>query len=196
VCRYHGWSYDASGKAAIPAQEALYRFTERELGRACLRQFAVARAGAFVFVNLSESPPALEAQFDATFLESLRQVSGHFDGALVHASVRARFDWKLAWENVLDPHHVHHLHARTFGPSMPRPAAAPPLPEPFTVRDLSFHQASPFASLKPADWHARVEPYGGERLYHNWFIHPNVNFVSIGGYSFSMHQFVPAGPGE
>lgn len=196
TCRYHGWSYDASGRASIPAQDALYQFDPSELERARLGEFALARVGAFLFVNLSKAPLALEDQFEPAFLHTLRDVSGSFDTEFIHTSVRARFDWKLGFENVIDPNHVRYVHARSFARNVAPPAGVESIPATARLQDLSWHQSGPFSEFKRAEWHARVVALDEPPRYQNWFVWPNVNFVSVGGYSFSMHQFNPASPGE
>jgi phenylpropionate dioxygenase-like ring-hydroxylating dioxygenase large terminal subunit len=159
-----------------------------------LQRVALEQVGAFVFVNLAEHPLAIREQFDQSLLASLEQVSASFDHEVASTLAPARHNWKLGFENVLDPGHVHYLHAKTFGRDVPRPGAEL-RPTVRGLRGLSFHQAAPF-SLKTADWHGYVTPFGAPPSYHNWFLYPNVNFVSIGGYSFSLHQFNPVSAGD
>lgn len=199
VCRYHGWSFDSAAIARIPREDALYRYPESERKSASLREFRLAEIGEFLFVNLSDSPLPIEKQFSAAFLAALREVSAHFDGEIIHARVRARHNWKLGFENVLDGNHVHHIHARTFGTAVPAPAPPPHAPQTAPkLCDLSGHLQTRFSNFKSADWHRHVQPLEPEAppTYHNWIIWPNVNFVSIGGYSFSLHQFDPVSPDE
>jgi phenylpropionate dioxygenase-like ring-hydroxylating dioxygenase large terminal subunit len=191
VCRYHGWGYDVSGQAQVPQADTLYAFAPEQRGKVRLREIALAQVGGFVFVNLSETPHALQEQFEPAFLEGLKDVSSHFDSEIIHTRVAAAYNWKLGFENVIDANHVPYLHESTFARNLPAPRPAPRARGRPSLRDLSWHQASRFAELKPADWRDRIAPYGDEPLYHNWFVYPNVNFVSVGGYSFALQQFNP-----
>src|SRR5690349_7898371 len=52
VCRYHGWAYDADGRARGIPNNALYAFGAEERGRLRLREFALRQVGNLLFVNL------------------------------------------------------------------------------------------------------------------------------------------------
>jgi hypothetical protein len=54
----------------------------------------------------------IDAQFDRAILDRLSAVSAHLDDEVLFANFDAAFDWKLAFENVLDSHHVSFVHTR------------------------------------------------------------------------------------
>jgi hypothetical protein len=41
-----------------------------------------------------------------------------------------------------------------------------------------------------------VSRFSDESRYYNWFIYPNVNFISIGGVVFLIQQYVPVAAGK
>jgi phenylpropionate dioxygenase-like ring-hydroxylating dioxygenase large terminal subunit len=197
ACRYHGWTYDADGRAkTIPDEQTLYRFTSEERSNLCLREFAIEVIGNLVFVNVHETPIPIEQQFTKEFREQLAGISSHFSSQAIHTCVPARYNWKLNFENVLDANHVAYVHPRTFRPLIKNVAAQPAEIAPETSVDDSELSSLSFCStmamsVQPWPWHAMVEQYGPEDTYHNYFIYPNVNFISVGGLVFLIQQFDP-----
>jgi phenylpropionate dioxygenase-like ring-hydroxylating dioxygenase large terminal subunit len=208
LCRYHGWSYDNNGSPKhIPAQQELYCFQEQEVGAMRLRQFAVECVGNLVFVNLGEDPIPIREQFSDALLARLAAISGSFDTEVIHAHIDAKYNWKLNFENVLDGNHVRYLHPRTFMPYMQggtgvvQKVDAGPLQARLEeirdckLSDLSYESTAQF-KLAPKAWHRDVSRFGSEDVYYNFFLYPNVNFISIGGYVFLVQQFNPVTPGK
>jgi phenylpropionate dioxygenase-like ring-hydroxylating dioxygenase large terminal subunit len=197
ACRYHGWTYDANGRAkTIPDEQALYRFTPQERSALCLREFAVEVIGNLVFVNVDQHPMPIGQQFTAEFRAQLERISGHFSTQAIHARIPARYNWKLNFENVLDSNHVAYVHPRTFRPlietDLAKPVSdpAPPVVENTALSSLSFAGSMPM-DVQPWPWHAMVDRYGDADAYYNFFIYPNVNFISVGGLVFLVQQFDP-----
>lgn len=211
VCPYHAWSFGAEGELrAMPNQE-LYRFGAEERESICLHKLHVEEVGGLLFVNLSAQPIALEAQFSADLLQQLREVSSHLDTQVIYSRHRVRYNWKLNMENVKDYNHVPFVHPKTFLPVMSAPvrsmgvdAEAPsqvrrllqqPQPQPPALPALSYSTKAP---LQPhVSWfNALCDTYGGEHIYYNWFVYPNVNFCSVRGEHFLLQQYEPVSPGE
>jgi phenylpropionate dioxygenase-like ring-hydroxylating dioxygenase large terminal subunit len=200
ACRYHGWTYDANGCAkSIPDEQILYRFTPEERSSLCLREYAVEVIGNLVFVNVDEHPMPIEQQFTAELRAQLESISGHFSSQAIHTRMPSRYNWKLNFENVLDSNHVPHVHPRTFRPlikkdvEQPAPVEWVPDVENTPLSSLSFAASMPM-SVQPWPWHAMVDRYGEADRYYNFFIYPNVNFISVGGLVFLVQQFDPIAP--
>ncbi|MFM9972446.1 MAG: aromatic ring-hydroxylating oxygenase subunit alpha [Burkholderiales bacterium] len=207
ACRYHGWGYDDTGAPNhIPGQDELYRFTPGELTGMRLRQFAVECVGNLVFVNLAENPMPIAEQFRPSLLARLAAASRAFDDEVIHTRMAANYNWKLNFENVLDGNHVRYLHPGTFTPylrgSQPAHTADAVQPEPTfqdfersRLEDLSYESTTAFNVAK-RPWHRDVERFDNRDVYYNFFIYPNVNFISVGGYFFLVQQFNPVAPAK
>lgn len=205
ACPYHGWVYDDDGKAAsIPFCDTMYGFDADTRASRRLRSVAVACVGNLVFVCLADEPMPIEAQFDRAYLERLATVSSYLDDEVLLARFPAAFDWKLAFENVLDSHHVGFVHTRTFAPLLPKgivgggTASVEMIADadlPAGAATMSFESSGPM-EVRAWPWHRRVQRFGDADAYYNWFIYPNVNFISIGGVVFLIQQFVPVASGR
>lgn len=201
TCRYHGWTFDAAGQVrSMPAEHRLYHYTEAERSQLCLGEFAVQSIGNLVFVNLDAQPLPIEEQFSDELRQQLAQISGHFGSQAIHTAIPSAYNWKLNFENVLDYNHVPFVHPQTFRPLMqkgaehePRVHADAPPVEAATLRELSFAGKTPL-KVQPWPWHALVDRFGTEDAYFNYFLYPNVNFISVGGYVFLIQQFDPIAP--
>lgn len=200
TCRYHGWSFDENGKVkAMPFEQRLYQYPDTEREQLCLREFAVHCIGNLIFVNLDANPIPIESQFSAALRDSLADISGHLGGQAIHAVIPSAYNWKLNFENVLDFNHVPFIHPKTFKPLMEesgtkddapfRDADSPPV-EQATLSDLSFVARMPL-KIRHWPWHDLVDRFGTEDVYYNYFLYPNVNFISVGGYIFLVQQFDP-----
>lgn len=209
VCPYHAWSFGAEGELRAMPNADLYHFSAQERGDLCLYRLHVEEVGGLLFVNVCADPMPLLAQFDAAYLDALREVSLHLDTQVIYSRHRVRYNWKLNMENVKDYNHVPFVHPKTFLPVMTAPvnslnADAARLSE---VRRLLLHANAPalsalsYAAQAPIQAHASwfsdlCEPYRDEHTYYNWFLYPNVNFCSVRGEYFLLQQYEPVGPGE
>lgn len=206
VCRYHGWSYDADGAVRhIPGRDSLYRFPESEVAAMRLRQIAVACVGNLIFVNLAENPIPIGEQFSEPLLARLEAASNAFDGEVMHTRVSAKYNWKLSFENVMDGNHVRYLHTGTFLPHMPPQFHGPGEEDPgaciaqetesqrHELRDVSFEFKVRF-KVTDQSWHRRIARFGQDDAYYNFFLYPNVNFISVAGRIFLIQQFDPVSP--
>ncbi len=200
-CRYHGWTFNDAGKVrGMPGEHRLYHYTEKERNQLCLDEFAVHCIGNLVFINLDANPLPIEEQFSDELRLQLAQISSHFGGQAIHTAIPSAYNWKLNFENVLDYNHVPFVHPQTFRPLMqkgpehePRVPASGPRIATAMLRELSFAGRTPL-TVQPWPWHALVERFGDEDAYYNYFLYPNVNFISVGGYIFLIQQFDPMAP--
>lgn len=201
ACPYHGWVYAADGSVRnIPDDETLYRYPPEVRKGLRLKRLALTTIGNLVFVCLDPDPPAIEEQFGPDVMERMAAMSSAFGAEIAFARIPARYNWKLNFENILDANHVPHVHPRSFQPllkGLPRlpHETAPGWRPAQALRDLSFIAASPYR-LEPQPWHAQVERFGGEDMYYNCYLYPNVNFISLAGYVFLIQQFDPVAPGR
>ena len=203
VCRYHGWSYDGMGRVhGLPGEHRLYHYSEAERERLCLDEFAVQCIGNLVFVNLDADPLPIEQQFGEALRQSLADSSGHFCTQAIHSVMPAAYNWKLNFENVLDYNHVPFVHPQSFRPLMQKGAlhdgSVPREPHPeqeVGLQELSFLRETPL-KLPRSPWHGSVERFGNKDVYYNYFLYPNTNFISVGGFFFLVQQFDPVSPGS
>ena len=206
ACPYHGWTYDDLGQVkSIPGREANYGFSDACVADLRLQPVALRCIGNLVFVNLDREPMPMEAQFHESFLRRLEEVSAYLDDEALFATFEGGYNWKLNFENVVDWNHVRFVHAASFAPLMglPRTGVAqpvalsePPVPDEAIgddLRDLSYEVAAPF-EFRPWPWHGLVDRFCVDELYFNFFLYPNVNFISMAGAIFLTQQFMPAAP--
>lgn len=217
VCPYHGWVFDGEGRVkTIPHAEELYSYTQEERERLCLRRYAVRLLGNLIFINLNEDPLPFDEQFTLELQQDLCDISSHFGAQAIHANLPARYNWKLNYENVLDYNHVPYIHPKSFQPLLrqgltgsgqvkakrfePEPAGPPEKlagqqGELGSLAAQSFSVQAPI-QIEPWPWHASVERYGKGDVYYNFFLYPNVNFISLGGLTFLVQQFDPIAPDQ
>jgi phenylpropionate dioxygenase-like ring-hydroxylating dioxygenase large terminal subunit len=204
VCPYHGWVFDSAGKVkSIPKEQSLYAFSPQEREELCLREYAVETVGELVFVNLDKNPIPISEQFAPELIERLKDISGHFSEVSVHTEIPVRYNWKLNFENVLDHQHVPYVHPKTFLPLMRsasehkerEPASGDKQPISDRLVDQSWFSTTPI-QIESWPWHNMVDRYGPTGTYHNHFLFPNVNFISVGGLVFLIQQFEPVSATE
>jgi phenylpropionate dioxygenase-like ring-hydroxylating dioxygenase large terminal subunit len=198
-CPYHGWVFDDDGKVkTIPHEKTLYAYSDEEKKQFCLKKFFVREVGNLIFINLSANPIPFETQFNKEFQTELEIISNHFGSLSIHSNIQAGYNWKLNYENVLDFNHVPYIHSKTFQPLL-NEVIYQNKNQPFNVKqrstlaDLSFWTHSPI-TVEPWPWHEMVKRYGDGDFYYNFFIYPNVNFISLGGFTFLTQQFHPIAP--
>ena len=216
VCRYHGWGYDAQGRAEnIPFCEDIYRFDKAERDSLCLRRFALEVVGGLVFINLSPAPLPLTDQFSPEFIDSLCSSSTAYDSEVLVAKVHTKFNWKLAYENLRDANHPRFVHAQTLykyvnfqasideachqSAERARTSAISDDRETQMAMLRTFSFGGPDMALNkllPLEWHNAVERMGNLDYYYNWLAYPNLHIASgSGGYSFTLEQHNPVAPG-
>ena len=205
ACPYHGWVYDDAGRVkSIPGNEANYGLAPGTVATLGLEPVALRVVGGLVFVNLDPDPLPLEEQFHPAFLERMEQVTDFAGDDAMFARFDGRYNWKLAFENVIDWNHVAFVHPESFAPLLPRMRSAPAepsaCPPPVAdaqieddLRELSFESHAVF-DFPALPWHDAVERCADTRSYVNLFIYPNVNYMVMAGVVHSFHQSVPIAP--
>ncbi len=206
ACPYHGWVYGDDGRVkSIPGNEANYGFCAEVVSGLGLRQIPLVQVGGLLFVNLQESPPPLEAQFNPEFLAQATAISSRVGTDALFAKFEGRYNWKLNFENVVDWNHVPFVHSGSFASLMPgmrstalaaKGSCGPPSAESIIdddIRALSYVNRAPF-EFPDWPWHGSVETCGPTQEYINVFIYPNVNYVVMAGAIHLVQQFVPQRP--
>jgi len=215
VCSYHGWSYDASGAPSnIPLHDELYRYTAEERAAMRLREFALRPVGNLLFINLDPHPLPIEDQFEAGFIDLLESSSNAYDSEVMTTTFRARFNWKLGYENLRDGNHPAFVHPTTltqnvsFTPvldeslhaevSADLPAGLDTDGRREILRRFSYGGAEgTFKKIVRYDWQSLVERWGDQDAYFNWLAYPNLHIASSdGGFSFTIEHHVPVSPGR
>jgi phenylpropionate dioxygenase-like ring-hydroxylating dioxygenase large terminal subunit len=200
VCPYHGWVFDDAGAVkTIPKEETLYQFCPAERQSLRLAEYAVEVVGNLVFVNMDVDPLPIDQQFTPDLIAHLQDISSYFGEVSVHVDVPTRYNWKLNFENVMDSQHVPYVHPKSFQPlirtgKMEAEPAATLHPAPSDrLIDQSWASTTPM-HITHWPWHDQVHRYGPDNTYHNNFLFPNVNFISVGGLVFLIQQFEPVSP--
>ena len=108
VCPYHAWSYGLSGELlATPRMELPADFQRENYPLYAVR---LDTWGGFLFVNLSEKPPANLAAFLGGEAENVRRWP-LADLVSVHREVSTlACNWKLFWENYSECYHCPGIH--------------------------------------------------------------------------------------
>ena len=196
VCPYHGWVFDDSGLVkTIPKEQTLYQFCEAQRANLKLRQFSVQIIGQFIFVNLAERPRPINLQFSSEMIERLTDISSYFGDISIYSEIPVTYNWKLNFENVLDHQHVPYVHPHTFQPLVKKkseinnPDVIHPKSDDRLIAQSWFSTTE--MKIHPWPWHSLVSAFGSSDTYHNHFIFPNINFISVGGLIFLIQQFDP-----
>lgn len=197
ICPYHGWVFDDSGLVkSIPKEKSLYKYCDHERSSLGLCEFSVELIGNFVFVNLDPNPIAISKQFSSDLITRLNEISEFFGEVSVHQDIPVNYNWKLNFENVLDHQHIPYVHPKTFQPLVIKEKSVADevnvqhsLPS-SVLLDQSWYSTTPM-HIQDWPWHEQVLPFGPRDTYHNHFIFPNVNFISVGGLVFLVQQFEP-----
>ena len=207
-CTYHGWTFNPDGTVRIiPMEKSLYNYDAETRQSMCMKQFAVHELGNMIFVCLDDNPLPFDDQFTLEFQEKVAEASMFFGPHAAHGNRDLDFNWKLMYENVVDYNHVPFVHPQSLLPAFPgirhmfnnerqehpQLAQVPYGPEPVELRQLSFSRGVGAELVTPPYHWAKytVNRYGKADWYYNFFIYPNVNFICIKGFVFTIHQYQP-----
>lgn len=178
-CRYHGWTYDLSGKLrGVPEFDGVQNFAREDNG---LPPVAVDVWGPFLFVNFAEAPEPLSAFLGP--LVSWAERTKAFDGLqwFARKSYDLACNWKVYVDNYLDGgYHVNTVH--------PALAGALNYLEYRTVPDGNTVLQS--APTKPTDGGAGVTRTG-DAAY--WWLWPNFMLNAYAGVM-DTNLVLPLGP--
>ncbi|MFC0267208.1 aromatic ring-hydroxylating oxygenase subunit alpha [Kushneria aurantia] len=115
VCPYHQWTYELDGRLLFAGSDMGENFDLSEYG---LKPVQVRTAGGYIFICLSDNPPAVD-----DFLETLERYlepSGLADNAkvAVESSIVEDANWKLVIENNRECYHCSGAHPELLGSLM------------------------------------------------------------------------------
>jgi phenylpropionate dioxygenase-like ring-hydroxylating dioxygenase large terminal subunit len=197
ICPYHGWIFDDNGLVkTIPKEQQLFKYCDHERSSLGLHEFGIEIVGRMVFVNLDPNPISIKEQFSTELIARLSEISEYFGDLSVHQEIPVNYNWKLNFENVLDHQHIPYVHPKTFQPLVIKTKTdgddfkvKHPLPS-AVLSDQSWFSTTAMR-VQAWPWHEMVNPFGPEDTYHNHFLFPNVNFISVGGLVFLVQQFDP-----
>ncbi|SDJ31858.1 aromatic ring-hydroxylating oxygenase subunit alpha [Billgrantia gudaonensis] len=106
VCPYHQWTYELDGRLLFAGSDMGDSFDLAAYG---LKPVHVKCAGGFIFINLSETPPAVD-----DFLDTLEHYLEPYDmtnvKVAVESSIVEQANWKLVIENNRECYHCNGAH--------------------------------------------------------------------------------------
>ncbi|MFB9887420.1 aromatic ring-hydroxylating oxygenase subunit alpha [Balneatrix alpica] len=106
VCPYHQWTYELDGKLIYAGSEMGQDF---DMAKFALKKLNVRQAGGFIFVSLSDNPPAIDS-----FLASLEEYMEPYDmentKVAVETTLIEKANWKLVIENNRECYHCSGSH--------------------------------------------------------------------------------------
>jgi choline monooxygenase len=160
-CRYHGWTYDLSGRLrGTPEFDGVADFDRAANG---LLPVAVETWGPLVWVNLGQAPPPL-ATFLAPLPERTRELGLGNLRFVERREYKLACNWKVFVDNYLDGgYHVNTVH----------PGLAGVLNYSEYRTEVFDHCSVQSSPLKPADDAAIAKVRSGNRAYY-WWIFPNL----------------------
>lgn len=205
ICPYHGWQYDSDGKllapgvlANIPGDKKFYEVERSLYQNLALEKVHALRIGDFVFLNASQSPLAIENQFDERVLASLERTRNKIGNTFLEFSLELEFNWKLIFENLRDGLHPLYLHRETLNKEV----------------DFGFmknyqrkrHKINSLVDLSQfgRDGHVQEEANQHKKnfeliddkdMYLNWLLFPYTHIASPdGGALVGVENYVPISP--
>ncbi len=117
TCRYHGWTYDSSGRNALVTDRQVGQYTPRfaQLDHDLVRVPRLAGYRGLLFASLNPDVPDLEEHLDEarTFIDLVLDQSPVGQVEFVPGDVTYTFqgNWKLQFENGLDFYHFQSTHS-------------------------------------------------------------------------------------
>lgn len=106
VCPYHQWTYELDGRLLFAGSDMGSDFDLASYG---LKPVNVKTAGGFIFINLSENPPAID-DFLATLEHYLEPYQMDNVKVAVESSIVEQANWKLVIENNRECYHCNGAH--------------------------------------------------------------------------------------
>ncbi|SFH51032.1 aromatic ring-hydroxylating oxygenase subunit alpha [Modicisalibacter xianhensis] len=106
VCPYHQWTYELDGRLLFAGSDMGSDFDLASYG---LKPVNVKTAGGFIFINLSENPPAID-DFLVTLEHYLEPYQMDNVKVAVESSIVEQANWKLVIENNRECYHCNGSH--------------------------------------------------------------------------------------
>ncbi len=213
VCKYHGWAFrNGAALTGIPMAsdfEADEAWRDKSCGRA-LRRVAIQVVGPVIFINLSEHPLPLEAQFSEEVLGWIRRMGT--TSTSIQTDFTGGYNWKLNAENIRDALHVLFVHPTSFSGVMPDALNVLKQDRVLRVQETPLRRYGSFGAEKTPDLRALsliTDSHIDEGQY--WYdalvdrcmpresflqivLFPNTNLYSVAGRYYGMQQYLPTGP--
>lgn len=190
TCRFHGWTYDAAGKAVGIPEEA--QFCDDIDAQKHLVPCPAEERHGLVFVQATpNSTMDLDAHLGA-FGEELKTLALGQAVAVLRDEVSIPSNWKYTLDTYFETYHLRSLHGVTFGD----------LFAPLCVFDTwDRHHRFTFTPLAIYDWVDTPEAEWQVNLLPlQYFIFPNtvlsVGSVSPSGSTITIHRLYPRSVGE
>ncbi|MGP8290964.1 aromatic ring-hydroxylating oxygenase subunit alpha [Vreelandella zhanjiangensis] len=106
VCPYHQWTYELDGRLLFAGSDMGTDFDLNQFG---LKPVSVRTAGGFMFINLSDNPPAID-DFLVTLEHYLEPYQMDNVKVAVESSIVEQCNWKLVIENNRECYHCNGSH--------------------------------------------------------------------------------------
>ena len=106
VCPYHQWTYELDGRLLFAGSDMGTDFNLNQFG---LKPVNVRTAGGFVFINLSDEPPAID-DFLTTLEHYLEPYQMDNVKVATESSIVEQANWKLVIENNRECYHCNGAH--------------------------------------------------------------------------------------
>ena len=106
VCPYHQWTYELDGRLLFAGSDMGTDFDLNQFG---LKPVSVRTAGSFMFINLSDNPPAID-DFLVTLEHYLEPYQMDNVKVAVESSIVEQCNWKLVIENNRECYHCNGSH--------------------------------------------------------------------------------------
>lgn len=192
VCPYHGWRYDAEGRAAgIPSRARFGDLGGEAADLLRLRSYAVGTCGQFVFVRIAETGPDLDAYLgDAGRV--LGEISRGLGDRVDTLELNELTNWKVAVENTLEFYHVGLVHRGSFA-KLGAVEREQHLQGTHSLANADLPEAADGRRRKLTQ-PLEGRPYACEGYVHQ-FVFPNLTVATTQGTSFSVQLFEPMAAG-
>lgn len=106
VCGYHQWTYELDGRLLFAGSDMGENFDLASYG---LKPINVRTAGGFIFINLDDTPPAID-DFLVTLEHYLEPYQMDDVKVAVESSIVEQANWKLVLENNRECYHCNGAH--------------------------------------------------------------------------------------
>ncbi|MCO6060282.1 glycine-betaine demethylase subunit GbcA [Pseudomonas sp. MOB-449] len=106
VCPYHQWTYELDGRLLFAGTEMGTDFDLKDYN---LKPVHVKSAGGYIFVNLSENPPAID-DFLSTLAHYMEPYDMENTKVAVQTTLKEAANWKLVIENNRECYHCNGSH--------------------------------------------------------------------------------------
>ncbi|MDH4869665.1 glycine-betaine demethylase subunit GbcA [Pseudomonas sp. BN515] len=106
VCPYHQWTYELDGRLLFAGTEMGADFDLKDYN---LKPVHVKSAGGYIFINLSENPPAID-DFLSTLAHYMEPYDMENTKVAVQTTLKEAANWKLVIENNRECYHCNGSH--------------------------------------------------------------------------------------